>query len=56
MNHYKKTLVFALAMLALAGCSSQQIGQAIYDSVKTTECSKTTGDPYCNASANPNEH
>ena len=55
MNKFKSKILCVLAILTIAGCSSQQIGQAVYDSLKTTECTKTTGTPYCNSTKNPNE-
>lgn len=55
MKNYKSMLVFGLALFMFTGCTSQQFGQAVYDSAKTTECSSTTGDPYCNSNSNPNE-
>lgn len=55
MKNYKSIFVFSLTIFMFTGCTSQQLGQAIYDSARTTECSKTTGDPYCNPNSNPNE-
>lgn len=48
MSRNKRMIAYAFLILTLTGCSSQQLSQAVYDRLKTTECAKTTGDPYCN--------
>lgn len=40
-----------LAALFVSGCTSQQIGQAIYDGIKTTECTQATGEAFCDESS-----
>jgi multisubunit Na+/H+ antiporter MnhG subunit len=44
----RSKVLCVLAFFVITSCSSQQIGQAVYDGLKTTECKNTTGDPYCN--------
>lgn len=55
MNITKRTVLCMLAALILSGCSFKQVSQAVYDGLKTTECTKRTGDPYCNSSSNQSE-